>query len=74
MLTTDTIFQRGIDLYENGEVKKTRVKGIFTVHGYVADLNQESCTCKSHEYNPHMECKHKVAAMRKMLDDLRYRA
>ncbi len=74
MLTTERIYHRGLNLYENGEVKGTRVKGIFGVHGYIVDMNRETCTCPSHTHKPDMVCKHQVAAARRMLDDLRYPA
>lgn len=72
MLTTDTIFDRGIALYEAGAVMKTASKGIFNVGSYLVDTHEPSCTCAHMAFVPEVVCKHLVASLRKMLDDIIY--
>ena len=72
MLTTDTIYDRGIALYETGAVAKTTVKGVFNVGSYLVDTRRDFCACAYHEHRPDLVCKHMVATLRKMLDDLLY--
>jgi len=74
MLTTDTIYDRGIALYEAGAVMKTASKGIFNVGSYLVDTHEPSCTCAHMEFKPDLVCKHIVACLRLMLDDIIYHA
>lgn len=73
MLTTPAIFERGIALYESGAVTKTPIKGLFIVGSYTVDTRLDTpCECGYCRHNPETACKHTVAALRKMLDDLMY--
>ncbi len=73
MLTTVPIYERGIALYESGVVVKTTTKGLFTVGAQKVDTRLDHpCRCGYALHNPDMVCKHTVAALRKMLDDLMY--
>jgi len=73
MLTTPTIFDRGMALYTAGGVLKTTTKGVFTVGPYKVDTRlDQPCQCGYAVHNSEMVCKHTVAALRKMLDDLMY--
>lgn len=73
MLTTPTIFERGMTLYDSGVVLKTTIKGVFNVGSYLVDTRlNHPCRCGYALHNPDMVCKHTVAALRKMLDDLMY--
>lgn len=73
MLTTPAVFERGIALYEMGVVLKTTTKGLFTIGLYDVDTRlDQPCDCGYARHNPEMTCKHTVAALRKMLDDLMY--
>ena len=74
MLTTDTIYDRGIALHKAGAVEKTSVKGVFTVGSYLVDTQNESCTCPAAHFAPDLTCKHLVASLRRMLDDILYAA
>ena len=74
MLIPQTIYDRGLAIHAAGEVVKTSHKGLFVVRGYTVDLRgDETCTCP---YFTHRDttCKHIVAAMRRQLDPIRYRA
>ena len=73
MLTTQTIYERGIALYQSGAVVKTTTKGLFIIGAYRVDTRlNHPCRCGYALHNPDMVCKHTVAALRKMLDDLMY--
>ena len=73
MLTTPAIYSRGIALYESGGVSKTTLKGVFNVGSYLVDTRRDHpCRCGSARFVPERMCKHTVAALRKMLDDLMY--
>ncbi len=79
MLTTPPIYERGIALYDSGAVRKTTTKGLFMVQqtsgdgSYRVDTRLDHpCQCDYAVHNPDMVCKHTVAALRKMLDDLMY--
>ncbi len=73
MLTTPAIYERGIALYESGAVLKTTTKGVFDVGSYLVDTRlDQPCRCGYARHNPETTCKHTVAALRKMLDDLMY--
>lgn len=73
MLTTPTIFDRGMALYTTGAVLKTATKGVFVVGSYTVDTRLDTpCQCGYAVHWPEMVCKHTVAALRKMLDDLMY--
>ncbi len=73
MLTTPAIYERGIALYEMGAVTKTTTKGVFVVGSYTVDTRLDTpCGCGYCRHNPETVCKHMVAALRKMLDDLMY--
>ena len=73
MFTTPAIYSRGIALYEMGGVSKTHTKGLFLVGSYTVDTRLNTpCRCGYARHNPETVCKHTVAALRKMLDDLMY--
>ncbi len=75
MLTTPLIYDRGIALYEMGAVSKTHTKGLFLVGSYTVDTRLDTpCQCGYSRHNPEVTCKHTVAVLRKMLDDLMYPA
>jgi len=74
MQTTQASYERGIDLYKSGAVIKTETKGVFTIGFYTVDTRRaQPCDCNATRYAPNMVCKHVVASLRKMLDDLMYR-
>ncbi len=73
MQTTLTVYERGIDLYRSGIVIKTQVKGVFLVGSHSVDTSSDTpCDCSYAFYNPNSTCKHVVASLRRMLDDLIY--
>ena len=73
METTLTVYERGIDLYRSGAVAKTETKGMFVVGKHFVDTRSDTpCDCSYAYYNPNSTCKHVVASLRRMLDDLMY--
>ena len=73
MQTTLSVYERGIDLYRSGAVTKTPTKGMFVVGNHFVDTRSDTpCDCNYAYYNPNSTCKHVVASLRRMLDDLMY--
>lgn len=73
METTLSVYERGIDLYRSGAVLKTDTKGMFVVGNHFVDTRSDTpCDCNYAYYNPNSTCKHVVASLRRMLDDLIY--
>ena len=72
METTTRILERGEDLYRAGKVVKTPTKGVFLVGKYTADTRTMTCECSWSTHKPHLACKHLVASLFRMTDDLRY--
>ena len=73
LTTTDAVYERGMALYNMSAVEGTKIKGVFAVGEYLVDTRSNiPCQCGYARFNPDLTCKHIVASLRRMLDDLMY--
>lgn len=69
---TNSVYERGMEVYRAGEVCRTETRGVFSIRGYLVDTRAMSCECGYYQHHAPKACKHLVAALRWLLDDHRY--